>query len=149
MEIRKAVLEDLSAIVKLLADDELGSLRERYQDPLPSVYVAAFLEMERQAGNGMLVAVEQDEVIGCLQLTYIPGIARMGMIRAQIEGVRVRADYRSQGVGEALFTYAIESARAKGCGLVQLTTDKSRVNAQRFYDRLGFVPSHEGLKLSL
>lgn len=149
MEIRAAVQSDLAEIVRLLADDELGATRERYEDPLPQAYLDAFSDIQRQVGNSVLVAVDHDKVIGCLQLTIIPGLARLGMKRAQIEGVRVDREYRSQGIGEALFRHAIELAKEQGCGLVQLTTDKSRPDAHRFYDRLGFVRSHEGMKLSL
>lgn len=149
MEIRAALGRDLADIVRLLADDELGVTRERYEDPLPQEYVNAFAEIEKQDGNMVLVAVEDEQVIGCLQLTMIPGLARLGMKRAQIEGVRVDRNYRSTGIGEALFRHAIELAKEHGCGLVQLTTDKKRPDAHRFYDRLGFVASHEGMKLSL
>lgn len=149
MEIRAALERDLADIVRLLADDELGVTRERYDDPLPDEYVNAFAEIEKQEGNLLLVAVEDEQVIGCLQLTMIPGLARLGMKRAQIEGVRVDRNYRSKGIGEALFRQAIELAKEHGCGLVQLTTDKKRPDAHRFYDRLGFVASHEGMKLSL
>ena len=149
MEIRAALGRDLAEIVRLLADDELGVTRERYEEPLPEDYVNAFSEIEKQDGNMVLVAVEDEQVIGCLQLTMIPGLARLGMKRAQIEGVRIDRNYRSKGIGEALFRHAIELAREHGCGLVQLTTDKKRPDAHRFYDRLGFVASHEGMKLSL
>ncbi len=108
----------------------------------------------RQDGNQILVAVEADpvggdRVVGCLQLTFIPGLTRLGMTRAQIEAVRVDARHRGQGIGEALFRAAIGLAREAGCGLVQLTTNKSRHDAHRFYQRLGFVASHEGMKLPL
>lgn len=93
--------------------------------------------------------LRQSGAIGCLQLTFIPGLARLGMTRAQIEGVRVDKAYRRKGVGEARFRHAIDSAKAYGCGLVQLTTDKKRNDAHRFYERLGFVSSHEGMKLAL
>lgn len=149
MEIRTAKLHDLREIVRLLADDELGKTRECFRDPLPQSYIDAFSAIERQEGNMLIVAVEGDDIIGCLQLTYIPGISRQGMLRGQIEGVRVDHRHRGQGVGEALFRYAIDSAREQGCRLVQLTTDKHRQDAHRFYERLGFAPSHEGMKLEL
>ncbi|MBP1993035.1 GNAT family N-acetyltransferase [Paenibacillus eucommiae] len=149
MDIRTALQSDLEAIVRLLADDELGVSRERFETPLPQAYIDAFSEIQGQKGNSILVAVEDNEVIGCLQLTFVPGLARLGMTRAQIEGVRVDKQYRSRGIGEALFRHAIDSAKANCCGLVQLTTDKKRNDAHRFYERLGFVSSHEGMKLSL
>jgi GNAT superfamily N-acetyltransferase len=149
MEFRNAVAGDLPAIVKLLADDELGAMRERDEDPLPQEYRDAFAAMERQGANSVILAIDNGEVIGCLQLTFIPGIARLGMTRAQIEGVRVDRRHRSRGVGEALFDHAIERARQRGCGLVQLTTDRARGDAHRFYERLGFETSHLGMKLDL
>ncbi|WP_369688903.1 GNAT family N-acetyltransferase [Bacillus sp. FJAT-26390] len=149
LNIRTATINDLEGIVRLLVDDELGVSREQYELPLPQAYIDAFSEIQKQDGNSIVVAVENEEVIGCLQLTFIPGLARLGMKRAQIEGVRVDKQYRSKGIGEALFRYAIDIAKESGCGLVQLTTDKKRSDAHRFYDRLGFVSSHEGMKLSL
>ncbi|WJY27538.1 MULTISPECIES: GNAT family N-acetyltransferase [Sporosarcina] len=149
MEIRQATRADVPAIVRLLADDELGAQRERYEDPLPAEYLEAFEAMDSQTGNQMIVAVDGQKVVGCLQLTLIPGLARRGMKRAQIEGVRVDRQYRSQRIGEQLFQEAISIARAGRCSLVQLTTDKHRSDAHRFYERLGFEASHEGMKLHL
>ncbi len=147
--IRSATAADLTAIVRLLADDPLGAAREKFDEPLPEAYLEAFRAIEAQGGNEILVAESDGKVVGCLQFTVIPGLARLGMSRGQIEGVRVDRAWRGQGVGEALFRHAIERARAAGCGLVQLTTDKSRPDAHRFYERLGFVASHEGMKLVL
>ncbi|ASK63813.1 GNAT family N-acetyltransferase [Virgibacillus phasianinus] len=149
MNFRKATTEDLPAIVRLLADDELGSKRERYEESLPTDYYRAFAAIEAQVGNQIMVAVEDEKVIGCLQLTIIPGLARLGMKRAQIEGVRVDQRYRGKGVGEVLFKEAIKFAEKEKCGLVQLTTDKQREDAHRFYERLGFSATHEGMKLIL
>lgn len=149
ISIRRARAEDLPAIVRLLADDPLGRTRERDEHPLPAAYGAAFAEIEAQAGNQVLVAVVGDAVIGCLQLTFIPGLARLGARRAQIEGVRVAASRRGERIGERLFEEAIARARAAGCTLVQLTTDASRPDAHRFYERLGFTASHVGMKLAL
>ncbi len=148
-DIRQARPEDLPAIVRLLADDPLGATRERYEEPLPKAYREAFDAISRQEGNLVLVAVEGASVVGCLQLTFIPGLARLGMTRAQVEGVRVARGQRGAGLGEALLRHAIELSRARGCGLVQLTTDKARPDAHRFYERLGFIASHEGMKLGL
>ena len=147
MDFRTATQEDLPEIVRLLADDELGAGREKYEDPVPEAYIRAFTEMDAQGGNEILLATEDGKVIGCLQLMLIPGLARLGMKRAQIEGVRVDSRYRGQKVGEALFFEAIRRAENEGCGLVQLTTDKQRPDARRFYEKLGFTASHEGMKL--
>jgi ribosomal protein S18 acetylase RimI-like enzyme len=129
MEFRTAQPDDLPAIVRLLADDELGASRERAEDPLPPAYGRAFAAIQRQEGNSVILAVEGEAVIGCLQLIFIPGLARLGMTRAQIEGVRIDRGHRGRGVGEALFRHAIERAREFGCGLVQLTTDRTRGEA--------------------
>lgn len=147
MEFRVATQDDLPSIVRLLADDELGAQRERFEEPLPMAYYEAFNEMELQGGNQIILAVENEKVIGCLQLTIIPGIARQGMKRAQIEGVRVDRNDRGKRVGEKLFEVAISIAKSKKCGMVQLTADKQRVDAHRFYEKLGFSASHEGMKL--
>ena len=149
LTIRPARREDLPAIVAMLADDPLGATRERLEDPLPTCYTEAFAAMESDPNNRLLVAELSGQVVGCLQLTFIPGLARQGTERAQIEGVRVAASQRGQGLGRQLFVQAIERARQRGCGLVQLTTDKSRPEAHRFYESLGFVASHEGMKLKL
>ncbi|MCM3758544.1 GNAT family N-acetyltransferase [Sporosarcina aquimarina] len=147
MHFRKATENDIPSIVTLLADDELGSTRESIEDCVVNDYVEAFAEMEAQSGNQLILAIDDQSVVGCLQLTLIPGLARRGMKRAQIEGVRVDRRYRSQGVGQALFEHAISIAKDEGAGLVQLTTDKQRADAHRFYERLGFTASHEGMKL--
>jgi ribosomal protein S18 acetylase RimI-like enzyme len=149
MQFRDAEAGDLPAIVQLLADDPLGAKRERAEDPLPREYRDAFAAIQRQEGNRLIVAVEEGRIIGCLQLTLIPGLSRHGMLRAQIESVRVARDQRSRGLGEALFRHAIALARDAGCGLVQLTTDRSRDDALRFYERLGFEASQLGMKLDL
>lgn len=146
---RTATEQDLPAIVRMLADDTLGKSRERHADPLPREYIDAFAAIGRQEGNRVVVAADGNEVVGCLQLAFIPGLSRLGMLRAQIESVRVESGRRGQGVGEALIRHAVDLARAAGCGLVQLTTDKSRPDALRFYQRLGFKATHEGMKLAL
>ncbi len=146
---RSAREADLAAIVRLLADDPLGATRERFDDPLPEIYREALADIARQRGNDVIVAEIAGEIAGVLQLTIIAGLARQGMRRAQIEGVRIDARHRGQGLGEALIRHAIERAKQERCGLVQLTTDKSRSEAHQFYRRLGFVDSHLGLKLAL
>lgn len=146
MLIREATEADLPAIAAMLADDGLGRGREVPGDP---AYAAAFAAMRSQPGNVYLVAERDGRVIGCLQFTLIHGLSRKGMSRAQIEGVRVAAEARGAGVGETLFRAAIDRARDAGAGLVQLTTDRERPDALRFYERLGFQASHLGMKLSL
>ncbi|NLD69053.1 MAG: GNAT family N-acetyltransferase [Limnobacter sp.] len=146
---RLAEAADLPAIVGLLADDPLGAARERLESPLPPGYRAAFDAIARDPNNELLVAVSDGAVVGVLQLTFIPGMTYQGGWRALIEAVRVAAPMRSQGVGRSLFERAIRRARERGCVLVQLTTDRSRPDALRFYERLGFVASHHGLKLRL
>ncbi|QNK70046.1 GNAT family N-acetyltransferase [Variovorax sp. PAMC26660] len=147
LNIRTAMLADLPAIATMLVDDVLGASRERTGDL--SVYESAWRQMQAQAGNEVLVAVLGSQVVGCLQLIVIPGLARQGALRAQIEGVRVASTHRGQDIGERMFAHAIELARAAGCRLVQLTTDKRRTDAHRFYERLGFEATHEGMKLEL
>jgi len=149
VRIRPARDTDLAAIVALLADDALGRQRVQPADPLPPVYRQAFAEMGEERGNLMLVAEIEQVLVGCLQLTIIPGLSRTGMKRAQIEAVRVGSAWRGRGIGERLVRHAIEMARTAGCGLVQLTTDKSRADAHRFYEALGFTASHIGMKLNL
>lgn len=144
---RQATRDDLPAIVGLLADDERGREREAFADPLPDCYWQAFERLEGDPNNEMTVATLDGRVVGYLQLTYIPGLSRQGATRAMIESVRVATDLRGQGIGKRYFSWAIERARARGCGLVQLTSDKSRLEAHRFYGDLGFVASHEGFKL--
>ena len=141
--------EDVPAIVRLLADDMLGAKREQVEEPVAANYFRAFDEIAADPGNELLVAVRGDEVVGCLQLTIIPGLSRVGMKRGQLESVRVSSRHRGARVGEQLVLDAIARARAAGCGLVQLTSDSSRTDAQRFYQRLGFVATHVGMKLSL
>lgn len=148
--VRRASAGDLPAIVALLADDPLGQSRE--SATVDDAYRQAFDAVDADPGQLLLVIETPGaapEVVGTCQLTFIPGISRHGMLRAQIEAVRIRADHSGQGLGTALFTWAISHARSRGCGLVQLTTDHSRADAHRFYDRLGFTASHTGYKLLL
>jgi ribosomal protein S18 acetylase RimI-like enzyme len=146
---RDAVHADLPAIVVLLADDSRGATREQPTDPLPPQYGEAFAAIRRQEGNTVLVAQLDGAVIGCLQLTFIPNLSHLGMKRALIEGVRVAGVLRGQGIGERMIREAIARAKQAGCGVVQLTTNAVRADAQRFYRRLGFEASHVGMKLSL
>ncbi len=146
---RPARRDDLPALVRLLADDALGSSRERCIDPLPSSYYGAFDAISEDPNQVLIVAEVDESVTGVLQLSFIPGLTYQGGWRALIEAVRVAADQRSSGLGSAMIGHAIERARERGCVLVQLTTDRSRDAALRFYQRLGFVASHHGLKLRL
>ena len=133
----------------MLADDTLGAERELFASPLPQSYHAAFEAIDRDPNNELVVGELEGRVVAVLQLTCIPNISRRGSWRALIEGVRVDASVRSGGVGRKLIAWAIERAREKGCRLVQLTSDKRRRDAIRFYESLGFVASHEGMKLEL
>ena len=150
MHFREAVEEDLDQIVALLADDPIGKKREDYRTPLPTAYLTAFVDIQAQSGNTVIVATgANDEIMGCLQLTLIPGLSRRGMKRGLIEGVRVHRDFRGQAIGQRLISYAIDLAREAGCGLVLLTTDKRRPDAREFYLKLGFEESHIGMKYKL
>jgi ribosomal protein S18 acetylase RimI-like enzyme len=146
---RTAEADDLPAIVALLADDPLGAQRERVDDPLPESYGRAFAAIERDANNELRVAELDGQVVGVLQITFLPSLTYQGSWRAQIEGVRTARSVRGRGVGRGLVDNAIERARAAGCRLIQLTTDKARPDALRFYEALGFRASHEGMKRSL
>lgn len=147
LEIRLATIEDLPAIVRMLADDPLGASRET--DPGDLRYQSAFLEIAADPQQKLMVGVRGAEVVGTLQLTMIPGLSRQGSRRALIEAVRVRSDQRGLGLGRKLIEWAIEESRTAGCAMVQLTTDSSRVDAHRFYESLGFEGSHLGMKLAL
>lgn len=149
IEIRRSELNDLPAIIALLADDELGATRETLSDPVGAEYVAAFQAIDSDPNQLLAVMVEEDQLVGTLQLTFIPGLARRGMLRGQIEAVRISSARRSEGLGDRLLQWAIEECRRRGCGLVQLTTDKRRSDAHRFYECLGFEASHIGYKLNL
>ena len=148
-DFRRAQRADLPDVVRLLADDALGAKREKLASPLPASYYAAFEAIDRDPNNELVVAEIDGKVVGVLQLTYIPYVTYQGSWRALIEGVRVDSSMRSSGIGRQLFAWAIERARSKGCRMVQLTSDKARADAIRFYESLGFVASHEGLKLHL
>src|SRR5260221_1341858 len=146
---RPATNTDLPAIVALLADDALGQAREDRGPIRNPRYQAAFAAIACDP-NQLLAVVEEDgAVIGCLQLSFIPGLSRLGMWRGQIESVRIAAARRGGGLGRRMFAWAIAECRQRGCGLVQLTTDKTRADAHRFYESLGFVASHDGMKLNL
>ena len=146
---RAAAAADLPAIIALIADDQLGKARDTASLPLDRRYTDAFAAMQRDPNQVLAVAEQAGEVIGCMQITFIPGLSRMGAWRGQIESVRVAQSLRGGGIGAAFFQWAIGICRDRGCNLVQLFTDKSRADAHRFYERLGFKASHEGMKLAL
>ena len=146
--IRRARRDDVGVIVAMLADDPLGSARERLEDPLPASYFRAFEVLEHASHIQLVVAEDENgAVIGCLQLCILPGLSSQGASRGLIEDVRVATHCRSRGVGEKIVQWAVAEARAKGCALVELLTHSTRVDAQRFYARLGFQPSHVGMTL--
>lgn len=148
-QFRRARSDDLPAIVALLADDALGATREDPSLPVNARYQDAFAAIDRDP-NQFLAVVELDSSIaGCLQLSFIPGLSRLGLWRGQIESVRIAAGLRGAGLGRAMFEWAIAQCRERGCGLVQLTTDRARPDARRFYESLGFAASHDGMKLNL
>ncbi len=147
--LRRAGPGDVAAIVALLAADQLGAARDAGAGHDLAPYRRAFAAIDADPAQLLVAAVLVGEVVGTLQLTVIPGLARAGALRAQLEAVRVRADLRGRGIGEAMVRWAVDEARHRGCALVQLTTDKRRPDAHRFYARLGFSASHEGFKLPL
>jgi ribosomal protein S18 acetylase RimI-like enzyme len=148
VSIRPARRSDVAAIVAMLADDALGRGRERIEDPLPSSYFQAFERVARDPNLALVVAEgEGGEVVGCLQLCILPGVSSQGASRALIEDVRVASHCRGRGIGEQLVQWALAEAQARGCKLVELLTHNTRVDAQRFYKRLGFAASHVGMTL--
>jgi GNAT superfamily N-acetyltransferase len=146
---RIATRNDVSAIVHLLADDDLGSQREVDNDPLPPAYYAAFEQIDSDPNHELIVAEANGTVMGTLHLMFLPSVSYQGGLRAQVESVRVAKEWQSRGVGSRLMQWAIERAKERGAHIIQLTTHKSREDAHRFYERLGFKKSHLGMKLSL
>ena len=146
---RLAKREDLPSVVRMLADDELGSQREHYEEPLPESYYSAFEQIERDPNHELIVAEKDGEVIGTLHLMFLPSISFQGGLRAQIESVRVDKRFQNQGIGSAMMQWSMRRAKERGAHTVQLTTHKARHEAHRFYERLGFTGTHLGMKLSL
>lgn len=146
---RRATRADLPAIVALLADDTLGAGREDASLPLNAAYLSAFEAIERDENQFLAVAEQDGALLGCLHLTFLPGISRLGAWRGQVESVRVAAAARGSGLGRRMLEWAADTARARGCTLMQLTTDKTRPEAHRFYESLGYQPTHIGYKLPL
>lgn len=149
MLFRLATRDDLPSIVRMLADDDLGSQREHYEDPLPDPYYSAFEQIHGDPDHELIVAEREGDVIGTLHLMFLPSISFQGGLRAQVESVRVDKRFQSQGIGSEMMKWTIERARQRGALVVQLTTHKTREDAHRFYEKLGFKGSHLGMKLSL
>jgi GNAT superfamily N-acetyltransferase len=148
--LRPARREDIPELVVLLAADQLGVTRDGVRDQADlDAYERAFQAIDADPAHMLIVADRAGEVVGTMQLSFLPGLARRGALRAQIEAVRVAASTRGTGLGAAMMHWAIDEARRRDCALVQLTSDKARTDAHRFYQRLGFVASHEGMKLKL
>jgi len=149
LQFRTAVIDDVPLLVQMLADDPLGKQREKWEDPLPRSYCDAFGAIDRDSNNELVVAIHGGQIVGFLQITFIPYLTYQGRWRALVEGVRVQREFRGRGIGRQIFQWAIERARQRGCHLIQLTSDKQRPGAIQFYESLGFVASHEGMKLHL
>jgi GNAT superfamily N-acetyltransferase len=149
LKFRQATRADLPEIIRMLADDFLGSTRERYEDPLPESYLTAFAEIEADKNNELIVAELDGAIVGSLQLTLTPSISFQGGKRATVESVRVDEKYRGQGIGKELMLWAIDRAREEKCIAMQLTTNGDRKDAHRFYENLGFKGTHLGMKLYL
>jgi len=148
--LRAARQTDVRALVSLIAADQLGVTRDGVRNAADlAAYTAAFEAIDADPAHVLVVAELAGEIVGTMQLSFLPGLARRGALRAQIEAVRVAESSQGGGLGTAMIGWAIDEARRRGCALVQLTTDKSRLDAHRFYQRLGFVASHEGMKLAL
>jgi GNAT superfamily N-acetyltransferase len=146
---RLARRADLPSIVRMLADDDLGSQREKIEDPLHESYYSAFEQIDHDPNHELIVAERNGEVIGTLHLMFLPSISFQGGLRAQVESVRVDKRFQSQGIGSQMMKWSMERAKQRGAHVVQLTTHKTRLDAHRFYERLGFKGSHLGMKLSL
>ena len=148
MNFRKATENDISTLVEMIADDELGKKRENFQNPLPKAYLKAFEKINADENQELIVVEnENSEIIGTLQLTFIQYLTYRGGIRAQIEAVRIKKDKRGLGIGKMMFEWAINRAKERHAHLLQLTTDKKRPKAIKFYEDLGFKSTHEGMKL--
>jgi len=146
---RLATRDDVAPIVRMLADDFLGSGRDQPGDVLAESYYTSFEALDADPNNELYVVELDSEIVGTFHLTFIPGLSNNGAWRAQIESVRVAAPYRSQGIGKRMFDWTVEHARARGCRVLQLSTHVDRKDAHRFYERLGFASSHVGMKLVL
>lgn len=146
---RQAERKDLPTLVTMLAEDQLGASREDFSDPINPAYAKALQHISEDKNNELIVAEMDGEIVGMLQITFIPYLTYQGSWRCLIEGVRVHKNHRGKGLGTEFFLWAIERAREKGCFMIQLTSNKQRLDALRFYEKLGFKASHEGFKLIL
>ena len=146
---RVAAYADVSSIIRLLADDELGSLREKFENPIPKSYYSAFELIDTDPNHELIVAELDGEVIGTLHIMFLSSLSFQGGLRAQVESVRVDRHHQNQGIGSEMMKWAIQRAKDRNAHIVQLTTHKSRADAHRFYERLGFKATHLGMKLNL
>jgi GNAT superfamily N-acetyltransferase len=146
---RQASQKDLAELIKLLADDELGKTREDISIPINKDYLTAFKKINCDPNNELIVVEENNKIIGMLQLSFIPYLTHIGSTRCLIEGVRIDKKYRDMGLGTKTFEWAIQYAKDKKCNIVQLTSNKQRKNAIKFYENLGFEATHEGFKLNI
>jgi len=149
VQYRLATRMDVPAIVRLLAEDNLGAQRERFETPLPAPYYAAFEAIDADPNNELIVAHANEEIIGTLQLMFLPHLSHQGGMRAQVSSVRVAEQFRGQGIGTDMMKWVLERARERGCLLMQLTSSKSRTDAHRFYEKLGFEKTNIGMKIKL
>ena len=149
VQYRLATRRDVPAIVRLLAEDNLGAQRERFETPLPAPYYAAFETIDADPNNELIVAHANGEIIGTLQLMFLPHLSHQGGMRAQVSSVRVAEQFRGQGIGTDMMKWVLERARERGCLLMQLTSSKSRTDAHRFYEKLGFEKTNIGMKIKL
>ena len=149
LSFRAATEDDLTALIRMLGDDSLGSTREDLSTPINKKYIEAFNHIKSDPNNELIVATLNEDIVGMLQLTFIPYLTHIGSWRCLIEGVRIHSGYRGQGLGGTLFEWSIQRAKQRKCRLIQLTSDKTRIEALKFYESLGFVASHEGFKLHL
>jgi len=150
IKFRKANKQDVIEIVRMIANDKLGAIREDFHDPLPETYYQAFENINNDPNQELIVVEDENQdIIGTMQLSFIQYLTYQGGIRAQIEAVRIREDQRGHGIGGKMFIWAIEKSKERGAHLLQLTTDKKRPEALRFYEKLGFTASHEGMKMHI
>jgi GNAT superfamily N-acetyltransferase len=148
MIFRKATKKDLLKIVEMLVEDELGKIREMFQDPLPADYINAFKNIDNNSNQELIIVENNDsEIIGTMQLSFIQYLTYRGGLRAQIEAVRIRKDMRGNGIGKMMFEWAVNRAKERNAHLLQLTTDKKRPDAIKFYKSIGFIATHEGMKM--
>ena len=149
LQYRQATKADIPVLIEMLVDDSLGKLREDYSTPINPCYITAMQHIQNDPNNELTVVEQTGEIVGMLQLTFIPYLTHKGAWRCLIEGVRIKKAFRGKGLGTLFFQWAIKRAKGRACHIVQLTSDKKRPEAIRFYKKLGFVASHEGFKLKL